>query len=1495
MANSPDKYGAVLVVGGGVAGAQASLDLAEMGFYVYLAEKNPAIGGRMAQLDKVFPTNDCAMCVISPKLNDVGSHVNIETLTRAEVLEVSGEPGRFVARVRQEPRYLDGDKCSACGDCATVCPVSLPFEFNQNLNSRKATFKSYAQAFPNSFSLSKEDVSPCVVACPAHVNAHAYVSLASQGLFQEALTVILDALPLPGVLGRVCANPCETKCRRGQLEGPLAIRDIKRLVADQGDLYEAAKTFAQSPLREEKVAIVGAGPSGLSCAFHLARRGIKSDVFEATEVAGGALRLGIPDYRLPSSVLQKEIDFILEFSGANIKFNAALGKDFTLDTLEKDGYKAIFLAMGAQNNHKLHVPGEDSPGVLSGVEFLKDLNLGALPDLKGKKVLIIGGGNVALDAARSAIRLGAEATLAYRRGVGAMPAWSWEIREALEEGLKIAPLRAPWKFAAKGGKVMAYLAAVRVSGDPNDREAALAVDFKDISQKKYDLVIAATGQKPSTESLQTEPLVKLNRDGSIAVDPISFATGRRGVFAGGDAQLGPSQAIDAIAAGKEAAISIERYFNGQDLREGREPIRFTGREKYRDIPENEPTRFRAAKKIRPPLERKNDFAEFDLGLSADQVLSEASRCLSCGACCRCFRCVKACQPAALTQETHAQKAEIRELEVGAVILAPGFDPFDPRDIETYRYLNSPNIVTSLEFERILSASGPFQGEMARPGDRSVPQSVAWLQCVGSRDINRCDRRYCSSVCCMYALKEATIAMEHAGEGALSATVFYMDIRAHGKDFEKYYNRAVASGVNFVRSRVHTLTPLPNGDVSLEYLDESGAKRTQTFNMAVLSVGLSPSPALAKIARNLNIGLNGEGFIETLPFQPVATTRPGFLACGAATEPKDIPTTVMEASAAAQSAGQELAEARFTRVKSRFYPAERDTLRETPRIGVFVCHCGVNIASVVSVEEVVSYARDLPFVELCADNLFTCSADSQAKIKDAIRELKLNRVVVASCSPRTHEGMFRETLAQAGLNKYLFEMANIRDQDSWVHQKEPRKATQKAKDLVRAAVAKAALLEPMFQTRVDVTREALVVGGGVAGLTAALSVAEMGFPAHLVEKSSALGGNALKVYGRNKDFQSHARALIEKALTHPLIKVYLRSAPLSSEGFVGNFETVIAGPQGELRLKHGVTILAPGGQPHLPQSHGYGALPSVLLALDLDALLSRKDPLLEEKGKTFAFLQCVESRDEARPYCSKICCSHTLENALSLLDLNPEAKIYVFYRDVRSYGFREKLYQEARARGVRFIRYLPEAKPEIAPNPQGGLDISVQDHVLNRPLFLTADFLILASGVDPAPMKKEIVDVFKGQLNAEGFLLEAHAKLRPVDLATDGQFLAGLAHYPKPLEESVAQAKAAAARAAAVLAKPYLLAGGVVAEVDPAKCAACLSCVRSCPVRVPKIVPNPDDPSLRGNAYMEPAICQGCGVCVSECPGKAIKLRFFTDEQLLAKVAALADSPQIAAN
>jgi heterodisulfide reductase subunit A2 len=848
------------------------------------------------------------------------------------------------------------------------------------------------------------------------------------------------------------------------------------------------------------------------------------------------------------------------------------------------------------------------------------------------------------------------------------------------------------------------------------------------------------------------------------------------------------------------------------------------------------------------------------------------------ACIGCGLCQKLCLAEAIVYDQQERRTTI---EVGAVILAPGNEVFNPSAFDTYRYAGLPNVVTSLEFERILSASGPYQGHLMRPYDRELPRSIAWLQCVGSRDIHHCDNAYCSAVCCMYAIKEAVIAKEHSHE-PVDTAIFFMDMRTYGKDFEKYYNRAKEEqGVRFIRCRVHSVDAAENGNLTISYVNEDGKPLQEEFDMVVLSVGFQPSRSTVDLAQRLGVELNQYNFAETSSFEPVKTSREGIYVCGAFRDPKDIPYSVMEASAAAAAAATPLVESRFTLTKTKEFPAERQVAGEEPRVGVFVCNCGINIGGYADVPAVREYARTLPYVVHVEDNLFTCSQDTQEKIREVIKEKNINRVVVASCSPRTHEPMFQETIREAGLNRYLFEMANIRDQNTWVHQADPQGATAKAKDLVRMAVAKASLLDALEPTVLSLNKAALVVGGGIAGMVAALSLADQGFPVHLVEKSQVLGGNARRLMAtwKGEAIAPYLEQLISRISSHERITLHVGTAVQGGTGFVGNFETILQAVDDAERktvVQHGVTVIATGGKELKPTEYLYGQDKRVLTSLELDERLKNGSDALKKVDKA-VFVQCVGSREPQRPYYSKVCCTHSVESALKLKELNPEMDIYVLYRDVRTYGFREEIYKEAREKGVLFIRYSLEKKPQVT-NGAGALTVQVRDPILGRELVIPADLVVLATAIVPNEVK-EVAEAFKVGQNAEGFFLEAHMKLRPVDFGSDGLFLCGLAHYPKPIDEAIAQAQAAAARAATILAKDVITLGAVKAVVDPEKCAVCLTCVRTCPFGVPYI-------GEEGAAVIDPAGCRGCGACVAECPGKAISLQHFTDRQLIAKTDAL---------
>jgi heterodisulfide reductase subunit A len=840
---------------------------------------------------------------------------------------------------------------------------------------------------------------------------------------------------------------------------------------------------------------------------------------------------------------------------------------------------------------------------------------------------------------------------------------------------------------------------------------------------------------------------------------------------------------------------------------------------------------------------------------------------------------KACEKFCPTGAVDFSQVDVdTQVNVGAVILATGFKPYDPTKYDAYHYANFPNVVTGLEFERILAAAGPFSGHMVRPSDHKEPTKIAWLQCVGSRDINHCDHSYCSAVCCMYAIKEAIIAKEHSHE-PLDAAIFFMDMRTPGKEFEKYYWRAQDDfGIRFIRSRVHSVDPVPGtDDVAIRYLDETGVLKTETFELLVLSTGMEVAPEMVELGKTLGVEINVGNFAATSSFTPVSTSRPGVYVCGAFQGPKDIPQSVMEASAAAAAASELLSLARFSLAKKKPVYAERDVSQEVPRIGVFVCHCGINIASVVDVEAVRDYAKTLPYVEYVENNLFTCSQDTQELIKDRIKEHNLNRVVVASCTPRTHEPTFQETIKEAGLNKYLFQMANIRDQGSWVHMNEPEAATKRAKDQVRMAVATAALQPPLQEFDLPVTKTGLVIGGGAAGMEAALGLAEQGYPVFLVEKKDFLGGHAKKLNytWQGEAVQPYVDGLVQRVTNHPKIEVHLKSEISGVQGFVGNFTSTIASEGRETQVEHGAAIIAIGGHSFKPKEYLYKQNPRVLLSLEMDQALREKNPMVTG-ANTAAFIQCVGSREPEHPYCSRVCCTHSVESALKLKELNPEMDIYILYRDLRTYGLRENLYKEAREKGVIFIRYDLENKPQVEQDGAGNLTVTVRDHILGRPIYFHPDILTLASAIIVKDQEK-LAQLFKVPLNNDGFFLEAHMKLRPVDFATDGVFVAGLAHYPKPLDEAIAQAKAAAARAAVVLAQDAIRAGGVVAQIDAAACSGCQACVGVCPFGAISYL---EDKAV---CEVNQALCKGCGTCAANCPSECITLFGFSHKQIYTQV------------
>ncbi len=859
----------------------------------------------------------------------------------------------------------------------------------------------------------------------------------------------------------------------------------------------------------------------------------------------------------------------------------------------------------------------------------------------------------------------------------------------------------------------------------------------------------------------------------------------------------------------------------------------------------------------------------------------------------CGICAEYCESDAINYE---QLEENSDLNVGAVILTTGSDTFDPSPLHEYGYGRYKNVLTSIQFERILAASGPFEGHLQRPSDGSVPVKIAWLQCVGSRTVDA-HMPYCSSVCCMYAMKEAIIAREHVD--SVEPAIFFMDLRAHGKDFEKYYERAKETGVRFIRSRISKIREINETEnLELSYVTEDGIVTKEEFDLVVLSVGLAPGGSNGMLSERLELRLNEYGFVEGSDDSPIETTRPGVFVSGPAGAPMDIPETVIQASGAVASTAEILSEARGTEIKEKEYPPEIDVEGKTPRIGVFVCHCGTNIGSIVDVPAVKEYARKLPDVVYAGENLFTCSQDTQEVIKDIIKEYRLNRVVVSSCSPSTHEPLFQETIREAGLNPYLFNMANIRNQCSWVHRDNPAEATRKAKILTRIAVGKARLLKPLHTIALDVIQRGLVVGGGLAGMTAALSIADQGFEVALIEREESLGGNLLRLV-RKPDGElvsEYLKEVTDKVKNHPNITVYTGSTVMSIDGYIGNYLTTIQGPipeidpdaevvegeeidmSGIVDYEHGVIVITTGAEETVPESYLYGSTEDrVITQLELEKDLEKKEKEYS-KLKSVVMIQCVGSRDDEHPYCSRVCCTQAVKNAIRLRKLNPKMNVYVLYRDIRTYGFNEKYYQEARSLGVIFIRYDVEEKPVVTAGEKG-IKVTIRDHVLNTAVEISADRVILASAMKPREDATVLSQMLKIPLNEDGFFMEAHVKLRPVDFSAEGIFLAGLAHSPKTMSETVSQAKAAAERACIIISSDKYLSVANIANADPNICAGCGMCVAVCPYNAPGLVWK----AGKQICTINEALCKGCGSCATVCPSGAMEQLGFSEEQTLEMV------------
>ena len=821
--------------------------------------------------------------------------------------------------------------------------------------------------------------------------------------------------------------------------------------------------------------------------------------------------------------------------------------------------------------------------------------------------------------------------------------------------------------------------------------------------------------------------------------------------------------------------------------------------------------------------------------------------------------------------------------MGAIVLSPGYEAFDPRLRGDFGYGKMENVVTSLDFERLLCATGPHEGEVLRPSDQKHPQKIAWIQCVGSRQVTPGGNSYCSAVCCTYTQKQVILTKDHNAEA--ECTVFHNDIRSYSKDFERFYQRAEdLPGVRFIRSYVSIGREIPESkNVTIRYATTDEGVKEEEFDMVVLSIGLNPPNDCNDLAEKFGIELEPHGFCKAAPSNPMQTTRPGIFASGAFQSPMDIPESVISASGAGSQCGEFLNHRRGRLSQERIYPPEKDVSEEEARVGVFVCHCGANIGRVVDVPAVVEYASTLDNVVYATEQLFSCATDSAESITETIQEKGLNRVVVAACSPRTLEPLFRDTLREAGINQYFFDMANIREHCSWVHSREKEDATEKAKDITRMSVARACHLQPLQEIDLPVNKTALVVGGGIAGMTSALSIANQGHEVYLLEKDKDLGGTARKIQSTldGMAVQTYLGDLARNVYQHPLIYVHTEAVITEATGYVGNFETKIKSERGVAEIKHGAAVIATGADEYKPTEYLYGEDERVLTQLDLGAQLAEDEEKLVN-AKSLAMIQCVGCRNEDRNYCSRVCCGHAIKNALKLKKINPAMEIYILFRDIRTYGFNEDYYREASENDVKFIRYEPDNAPRVEA-AQGEdrpvLRVTVPDYILGKKLELDVDYLVLSAAVVAPEGNRDISQAYKVSLGPDDFFKEAHVKLRPVEFGTEGVYLCGTAHYPKHIPEAINQAYGAASRVLTLLSHDTVTVSGSVCEVEEKACMGCGACITACTYNAIEFRKTKQGKK----AVVNPVLCKGDGLCNAKCPTGAIFLKHFTDDDLLSQI------------
>lgn len=908
MSENKTKYDA-LVVGGGIAGQEAALSLADMDYKVLLVEKELSIGGKMIQLSKVFPTLDCAACITTPKMSETARHPNITLMLNSQIGSIEKKDKSFNININRKARFVKPEACTGCQECEFTCPEVRSDDYNAHLAGRKVAYIPFTLANPRIASIDRQGTSaPCINKCPGGVKPYGYISLVRNGQYEDAMNLHLEDIPLPGSLGRACYAPCQGECTRGSLEAPVDIRRIKRFFAEEYyNKYPYAPVREAKPSTGKRIAVIGSGPAGLTAAYHLALKGHSVKIFEAAPKPGGMLMLTLPEYRLPKSIVERDIKNITSL-GVEIEVNRRIDN---LSKLKEEGFDSVFVSVGTHESSKFNIEGSNLKGVVSCLDFLRNTNIGEKNNLTGKKVMVFGGGNTAIDASRTALRLGAaKVTVVYRRSREEMPCFAPEIKEAEEEGVEIMILRNPVKFIGENGK-LTKVQLIKMKLDKPDasgRRSPIPIEGSEYIED-VDFVVEAIGMQPSTSIFGNE--LELKKGGTIKVNDKTLQTSNPFIFAGGDSVSGASTIIEAAGQGKRAAFYIDKYLNGLNPEDFEFGDKLPAIDKSKVLERDNIIFANPVKDtLRPVSERINDFNDVEKTFTEEEVIQSAERCLDCSNCRECHQCVSACPANAID---FSQKDEIENAEAKSVIVSTGFKLFKPENKPQYGYGKYPNVIDAMQMDRLIAPTRPFNSVL-RPGDGKVPDKIAYILCTGSRDSSientmgcsaECSNNpICSQICCMYSIKQAQLLM-----GALpmaDITIYYMDIRAFGKGYEEFFQQSKGMGVSFIKGKVAKITPKDDnsGDLILRYEDvTTGTLKEAKHDLVVLSVGVLPNNEITKVFTNQELNLDDQKFIKQVDelVSPSLTSIEGVFVAGTAAGPKDIPDSILSAGSAASEA------------------------------------------------------------------------------------------------------------------------------------------------------------------------------------------------------------------------------------------------------------------------------------------------------------------------------------------------------------------------------------------------------------------------------------------------------------------------------------------------------------------------------------------------------------------------------------------------------------------